>query len=1196
MSRETRETLKDFLTQKGVNADSISITRGDKPKSGLGVEPSTGEELLDLLDDTSGLLGEYLKFIVDDSSNEYKIKTGNGLATSANRGDELQLADSQGAENIFLEQGTILKAKLNENSNSGKFDDSGTPLSSLIDKTSKNFNNHEKLKDIVGRPLSTSGQTLTNPNGEQNDIVQATQKMFLKNNRFTNVGNENKTSFTKKPQSTRDFESKEKTHNRGTLNIQDKFGEYDQENNIVSIEELKSLGASLLYKSTGFDNGSSPSESGDIKDTSEAITSLDLNNNIGKSGFSKISFNNLRSKNAKGFPENIAGESLRSGRGEVIEQDNDPLNPPSSISSFGSTYNDAFQFTGKSIKLHKIQAAISLIAVKNIASTFFNSFINQLRESDRIDLTSDTESYLSENAKVDIGVYMLGKSRKLASIKIDNFIASSILTNTTFPYGDAVDQGLQVILGPDQSKNDEEKVIKSKVVAQTPGYWLSVAKSILKTYADVAGKYGALNEPLETDDLYLVYRDLISRNKFIKFFNVMAIIGDISLQSTAGVKTEDKDFKHPRDVDSIPDNRAIHKSRKKFGLNRNEMSWNQDAAPSIYLLPANIIRAASKLNNTSNGASPVRGMFGSKLVKNTYTGIDVDGSYNRIPNEVVKIVEDKLDAEYVPFYFHDLRTNEIISFNAFLDTLQDTITPTYNSVDSYGRMDAVQIYKNTKRSLQVGFTLLATNREDFDSMWYKINKLVTLLYPQWTAGSMVSNGAGGGANLFGGGSGGSGKFYMPFSQVIGASPIVRLRVGDVVKSNYSKFALARTFGIGDTNVNAQTQDGNSFLGKLINPRALVQDVILKMWLGTFGSPHSIITAAFNSAGQPSGQFGKIAMKASRGTSIQLISNLLVNGFANPLAVDGIIQQLRDPMLENDFDGLSLPIGQLQREVSESSLISPNAGNNIAGGYQTKVPLLRQMFLKPNVVNGYYCEENGKKYLMPRRLKVRVVEKGFGLAGLPEGEIGYKVKVIDANAPSELGSLGNRKHLIVAHQDILPDPKALFTNSIVGATLFATDPLGIIDSLAGLASDITQGIGIPNEITDLIRSFFLSDSSLFMRPELNPFVRAYETTKGRGLAGVMGGITFNWLDENFPWEVDFNARAPMGCKISFNFDVIHDIPPGLDHSGYNKAPLYNVGEIMRNVSGDVYSDDGKQAEFNFRQEGGYATRSTGKNNK
>jgi hypothetical protein len=104
----------------------------------------------------------------------------------------------------------------------------------------------------------------------------------------------------------------------------------------------------------------------------------------------------------------------------------------------------------------------------------------------------------------------------------------------------------------------------------------------------------------------------------------------------------------------------------------------------------------------------------------------------------------------------------------------------------------------------------------------------------------------------------------------------------------------------------------------------------------------------------------------------------------------------------------------------------------------------------------------------------------------------------------------------------------------------------------------------------------------------------ETTRGRGLAGVMKGITFNWLD-NFPWEVDYNARAPIGCKISFGFDVIHDLPPGLDHSGYNKAPLYNVGEIMRNLSGDVYEDNGKSAELNYRKEGGKASRVKGQNN-
>ena len=37
-----------------------------------------------------------------------------------------------------------------------------------------------------------------------------------------------------------------------------------------------------------------------------------------------------------------------------------------------------------------------------------------------------------------------------------------------------------------------------------------------------------------------------------------------------------------------------------------------------------------------------------------------DASPGRLPIEMVSMVEQNLDSEYVPFYFHDLRTNEVI--------------------------------------------------------------------------------------------------------------------------------------------------------------------------------------------------------------------------------------------------------------------------------------------------------------------------------------------------------------------------------------------------------------------------------------------------------------------------------------------------------------------------------------------------------
>ena len=54
------------------------------------------------------------------------------------------------------------------------------------------------------------------------------------------------------------------------------------------------------------------------------------------------------------------------------------------------------------------------------------------------------------------------------------------------------------------------------------------------------------------------------------------------------------------------------------------------------------------------------------------------------------------------------------------------------------------------------------------------------------------------------------------------------------------------------------------------------------------------------------------------------------------------------------------------------------------------------------------------------------------------------------------------------------------------------------------------------------------------------------------------------------------------KVSFKLDVIHDIPPGIDHTGHNRAPLYNVGDIMKEFSGDVYDDDGKSAEYRYKK--------------
>lgn len=1208
-----RETLKSFLSKKGKTADSISYTLKEAP-DGLGLDPNTGEELIDFVNEAEGLLGDYLNHIIGESSNDYKIKPGNQRADSSNRGHDLTIADNQGAEKVFVKQGTQLKSALNSYSNSNQFNNAGESLDFLIDKVGKNFSNHEKLKEIKGQNLDSSGRITPKAEGEDNKIVQATQKVFKQNNRFANIGDDKQKAFMSEDKDVSRFESGEDSS--GTLKISRTFGEYNKDKNIVSIDSLKKLGASLLLKSSGFSKGESPGTSDDPDDI--IINQLTSNNINENSGFKKTSVDDLRAKNAKGFPQDVYGNSLRQGR-----EDLNPLDPEAENSkSYGSSYNTEFQFSNKNLRLHQIEAAISLLALSKIAKTFFETFINLIRENDRISLEKSAQNFVTDNKTADIGTYMLGEASRLPSSKIAFTMTNNILTNTLHNYADCVDRGLKVILG-NTSNPTKESVVGSKTsVSESPGFWLAVSRSVLKTFDQTIKKYGnGTLEGIDSASLPLVYRDILETNKFIQFYNVMAIVGDASLTASNGVVpgVGEDNITHHRDVDEIPDTRAIPgKSKKnlgsKKGYKNNKLSWGQGETQSAYLLPANIIRAGLKLNNVVYGANPTRGLLGSGLVKNTYTGLDTEGSYNRIPNQVVKVIEDRLDAEYVPFYIQDLRTNEIISFQAFLTDLTDSISSKFNSTSGYGRLDQVQTYDSTSRTISVGFNLMATNKEDFDEMWYKINKLTTLLYPQWTPGTLVSNGDG---------PTGTSTFYQPFSQVMGASPIIRLRVGDVIKSNYSRFNLARTFGIGDDNVDPSpvknfgesgikgdfrsdvqsrsTINANDSKNKV--PLKDIQDAILKGWLVAFGSPQSTMVTIFKSKlGNPVTNIGKVSKSLGMNAAIQLLSNVLVNGYANPLAVDAIIRQLRDPNLdgENDGIGAGAGVGNFSRKIdnSQTKLVN-NGAVSISGYNDNKVSsLLRVMYLKANNNEGYYSagsseESAGKRYFFARRTRVKIVEKVVGVKPLKPGVIGYKVKVVDANAPFAMNS---GAELIVQHSDILPDPKALFTNSLIGASLFLADPSGAVDSVINLFQEYSMNFGIPNEVVDLARFVYASDTSRFMQPALNPFVRAYETTKGRGLAGVIdGGITFKWLDESFNWETDYNSRAPMGCTISFKMSVIHDIPPGLDHTGFNRAPIYNVGEIMKNVSGDVYSDGGAQAEFNFRKEGGLASRVKGGKN-
>jgi hypothetical protein len=167
---------------------------------------------------------------------------------------------------------------------------------------------------------------------------------------------------------------------------------------------------------------------------------------------------------------------------------------------------------------------------------------------------------------------------------------------------------------------------------------------------------------------------------------------------------------------------------------------------------------------------------------NDFTQIEenVDGIH-RIPIETVRIVEDKIDADYVPFSIQDLRTNEIISLPAFIDSVTDNFNVNYESNHGYGRTDPIYTYSKTERDVQISFHLVSFSSSDHDRVYEIVNQLTSMCYPQRSRGQIRAD-----SNLR--------KFYQPFSQIQTASPMVRVRLGNMIRSNRSSRGMKYLFG------------------------------------------------------------------------------------------------------------------------------------------------------------------------------------------------------------------------------------------------------------------------------------------------------------------------------------------------------------------------------------------------------------------
>ena len=359
----------------------------------------------------------------------------------------------------------------------------------------------------------------------------------------------------------------------------------------------------------------------------------------------------------------------------------------------------------------------------------------------------------------------------------------------------------------------------------------------------------------------------------------------------------------------------------------------------------------------------------------------------------------------MPFYIQDLRTNEIISFHAFLTSLSDSYSADWSAQKGFGRIEAAQIYGGASRSIAVNFLVVPMNKADFDDMYYKINKLTTLVYPQWSQGTMMQSG--------------DSTYVQPFSQVPTASPLCRIRVGDLFTSNYSDVAMARMMGINNPSFN------------YVEPGSTT---------GTAGSVDE-----------------------------------------EDLTLEEQVKQDRYP---------SMPMIEKLTEIH--------------GWNTTQKASLKDDYLLDSI-----------RYTVTRDPAKGTVEVVF---------------------PSAIPFI-NGKKFSLGRQSI---------NYFLQSSKVKSD-----SSSTTIEAASSGGI-----------------SSLFDRQK-NPIMKAFNSTMGRGIAVAITGIGLDWKLNSAPWNMEPGHKAPRVCEISLSLTPIHDITPGLDHEGVNRAPIYKVGDSSKSLTGDVW---------------------------
>lgn len=984
-------------------------------------------------------IGDYLAYQTQQVfKNKYQISPGSEIFKQRTAsGNPAPITDTDNnAVSTYMDDvastdaGQVARSIFESTSDSGMLD-TDTAFKIKKGKSDENY----KTGDDYFREVNQLG-------GEA-EVPQRVEKALLDNNRFS-----------AKAPAYSSGQREGSGNSIGSLIVQPELGQHvpqkfpkkknDEGGDFISIpvDKLKNFGLTTLLQASGEINVPT--------DLSNPLLALGANATAGIPGLARVGqrvpvtrFDSVKILNDL---EPTYSKQLR----DLTLQGN-------SILSYGNVNNPLVPFAGL---LNASSVASAQVLASTVAEMLRGLYVTLealSEEQKRLAslMLSDSENPSpSKERRLRLGNY-IGKDDETAVYRPYKDYVIVDMVQTKYPYFQCVNKGITVFFGT-ENNNAQFLLVNNKNIELSSGWYNTVFRSLIKNTGDLLSRIvpngspgpkssydvdpafgGSSSLAVDVATTAVSYVKEVNNSSLLKFMNILALIGEAAFFSDdnqISVMDDIIDTVEGPEGITVPRLGVLQMKNRLSDRFGNKLAWANNTVKSMYLLPSQIKLAGEKLDGDG-------GRFSSLTPEKGFRSSDT----GRLSGEQLDQMEEYLEADYLPFYFHDLRTNEIISFHAFLDQISDSYQVDYTENEGYGRVGKVLTYKNTNRTISLTFMVVATSLDDFDEMWFKVNKLITLLYPQYTQGRSLQLG--------------EDSFVQPFSQLPSASPLIRLRLGDLFKSNYNRFDLARIFGLGSSDFH----------------------------IGTEAEREASSTEADRLLGQ-NRDFIRQEMEA---------------GHWEP----GDIADLSANWTPGSGRGRAPRETSYQRVVETTG---PGAATSAERAAQSDLSIVS--IKQVRIVNA------------------REFPRGDGR--------GWAIQLVAPAGTEESGTF------------VVPV-----------SALSANDA-----EVERQAREQTSEFLSTRETSDREQNYqALQD---FFKPEgdsPNPIFKSFESVRGKGLAGFIRSMNFD-IDSSFTWEtVGINNRAPKLLKVSIQFEPIHDIQPGLDNNGFNNAPVYNVGGMMKKLT-------------------------------